>query len=327
MGAKITVVVPAFNIEHEIERCLNSILAQTYANLEVIVVNDGSRDNTAEVIDRVAQRDSRVRAIHKENGGVTSARLRGAEEASGQWISFVDGDDELEPDMYERLLRNAETYGAQISHCGYQMIFPNGRVDYYYNTGCLAQQDKTTALKELLSGERIEPGLCNKLFHKTLFHSLLHGDAVPSDIRINEDLLMNYRLFSAAEQTVYEDFCPYHYILRKGSAATDRKKWHVTDPVRVRELICDDLRDNAQLYPLAFSNYLYMLIHAASQTKWPDVSRASKKRLRAEFRQRPDGLSGKRILMAFGAAYALPLYRFVWRCYDKVTGVSKKYDI
>lgn len=247
----ISIIVPVFNLENELPRCLDSILAQSYQSIEVIVVDDGSSDNSADVMRQYAEKDSRIKPVFQENGGVTSARLHGVREASGQWIGFVDGDDKIESDMYERLLRNAAEYHADISHCGYQMCFDNGRIHYFHNTGLLVQQDKITALKELLSGSRIEPGLWNKLFHKTLFHSLLHGEAVPLNIKINEDLLMNYRLFSAAEQTVFEDWCPYHYIVRSASASRAKLNPHkIYDPIKVKEIIRQDspveLHDAAQ---------------------------------------------------------------------------------
>ena len=118
MNNIISVIVPAFNIEAYLPRCLESILSQTYNHLEIVVVNDGSRDNTADVIDSYAARDSRIKAIHKENGGVTSARLRGIEESTGDWIAFVDGDDYIEPEMFEKLLATAVSHNADISHCG-----------------------------------------------------------------------------------------------------------------------------------------------------------------------------------------------------------------
>ena len=94
---------------------------------------------------------------------------------------------------------------------------------------------------------------------------------MPTDIKINEDLLMNYFLFKEAKQTVYEDFCPYHYILRKGSAATSKKRYHVTDPLRVRDMIRKDLHGDTQLYPVAYSRYVYTLITAAVQKQWPEA--------------------------------------------------------
>ena len=96
MQSKISIIIPAYNMENYLGRTLDSVLAQTNKNLEIIVVNDGSRDNTAKVIEDYAKRDSRIRGIHKENGGVTSARLRGIREAPGEWFGFVDGDEVLE---------------------------------------------------------------------------------------------------------------------------------------------------------------------------------------------------------------------------------------
>ena len=117
-----------------IGRCLDSILAQTHKRIEIIIVDDGSTDGTGIIIDQYASIDQRIIPIHKENGGVTSARIDGIKKASGEYLGFVDGDDYIEPEMFEKLLDNAIKYDADISHCGYQMVFP-GRVEYYYNTG------------------------------------------------------------------------------------------------------------------------------------------------------------------------------------------------
>ena len=130
MNNKISIIIPAYNIEKYLSATLDSVLVQTYKNIEVIVVDDGSQDRTAAVIDDYAKRDSRIIAIHKENGGVTSARLRGLAESTGEWIGFVDGDDLVEPQMFARLLDNALANNADIAHCGYQMVFPDGHVDY-----------------------------------------------------------------------------------------------------------------------------------------------------------------------------------------------------
>ena len=237
---KISVIVPVYNIENYIEKTVESIRNQTYQNLEIILVDDGSTDNSGAVIDCIKEKDNRVKVIHQANGGVTSARVAGIKEATGEWIGFVDGDDYIEPDMYERLLENALKYNAQISHCGYQMVFPS-RVDYYYNTGRLVQQDKLTGLYDLLDGSFIEPGLCNKLYKRSLLHSLFHSGVMDLSIKINEDLLMNYYLFKQAGSAIYEDVCLYHYIKREGSASAAKlNEHHIWDPVKVKEIILKD---------------------------------------------------------------------------------------
>lgn len=235
----ISIIVPAYNVEVYVGKAIKSILNQTYSELEVIIVNDGSTDGTGKVINQYAlQYPKKIRAIHTENKGVTAARLTGVVASKGEWIGFVDADDEIEPDMYEVLVTNALKYRADISHCGYQMIFSDGRVNYFHNTGCLVKQDRTTGLKDLLDGSLVEPGLWNKLFRKTLFHSLLHQRKMNTDIKINEDLLMNYILFSQANLSVFEDICKYHYIVREGSATrTNMNEHRIYDPIRVKQHI------------------------------------------------------------------------------------------
>ena len=183
MEKLVSVIIPAYNIEKYISRCLDSIIAQTYNNLEIIVVDDGSKDQTAEILDDYQKRDSRIIVIHKENGGVSSARNQGLDIAKGDYIGFVDGDDLIKPNMYEVLVKLLEEENADIAHCGYQMVFPD-RVDYYYNTGRRKIQTTQEGLKDLLSGKMIEPALYNKLYRKQLFNNIL----LDEKIRMNEDL-------------------------------------------------------------------------------------------------------------------------------------------
>ena len=268
MANRISVIVPVYNVAAELPRCLDSILAQTYPDIEIVTVDDGSPDNSGLILDQYAEKYPNVRVIHKENGGVTSARLRGIQEASGEWIGFVDGDDEIEPDMYERLLKNAREYNAQISHCGYQMCFADGRVHYFYNSGVVREQDSFTAIRDLLEGTLVEPGLCNKLYHRSLFRNL----DMPLDIRINEDLLMNYYLFKAASKAVFDDWCPYHYIVRYGSASRSQMNEHrIYDPIRVKKIIlekctAENLIDVQKAY-IATCVYTYCGLLTSKNTK------------------------------------------------------------
>ena len=330
MNTKISVIVPAYNIENYLARTLDSILAQTYTNIEIVVVNDGSKDGTAAIIDRYAVRDSRVKAIHKENGGVTSARLRGVAEATGEWIGFVDGDDDIAPDMYAKLMENAMAYGADISHCGYQMVFPGGKVDYYYNTGRIVEQDNTKGMWDLIEGGFVEPALWNKLYRRELFEGL--SDWMDTSIRINEDLLMNFYLFRQAKKSVFEDICPYRYILRPGSAATSKLNEHkLRDPMKVTRILLKEAPK--AVMPAVYCKWVRMLIGGATMSfgEQKDLIAPYRKETRKELRShlveilRNRGWKLK--IMALWAAVWPWSYGFVHMLYLKITGLDKKYSL
>lgn len=334
MGDLISVIVPVYNIAEYLSRSIGSILNQTYANIEVIAVDDGSRDDSLSVLRELSARDSRLHVIHQGNGGVTRARLTGIQAASGDWIGFVDGDDEIEPDMYEHLLKNAKQYGADISQCGYQMVFPS-RVDYYYNTNRLIQQDKRSSLKDLIEGTFIEPGLCNKLFHKTLFHSLLHSETMDKSIKNFEDLLMNYYLFRESKFSIYEDFCPYHYMIRSGSAATAKINEHkLRDPLLVLRIIEKETIGDAVLQKAVKGRIAGILIGQATMNLNGQATLISPYRIRARKELRrmlPELLCGKYSprtkLLSIWAGIWPWSYAQVHAFYAKMRGTDKKYIV
>ena len=278
-------------------------------------------------------KDSRVIVLHKTNGGVTSARLAGIKIATGDYIAFVDGDDYIEPDMYEKLLANALKYDADISHCGYQMVFPD-RVNYYYNTGKTVVQNKSAGLKDLISGEFIEPGLCNKLYRKKLFDKLIDENNIPADIRINEDLLMNYWLFKQSDLSVYEDFCPYHYIARKGSASKATiNRYKLWNPLQVADIILSDA--SSDIEPVAYRKLIRILINGASVDikENPQLIKPYRTETRKELRHRlAEIIVGKKCglklkIMAVWVAVWPASYGWVHTLYLKITGLDKRYDM
>ena len=329
----ISIIVPAYNIAPYIERCLDSIIAQTYKNIEIIVVNDGSTDDTAAIIYKYATHDKRIIPVHKLNGGVSSARFAGIEIARGDYIGFVDGDDYIEPQMYEHLLENATKYNTDISHCGYKMVFPD-RINYFYNTNKLVLQDKTKGLEDLISGKYIEPGLCNKLYKKELFADLLNNKLISEDIKINEDLLMNYWLFKAADISVYEDFCPYHYIARKGSASKAAiNKYKLWNPLQVAKIILSDV--SSEIEPVAYRKLIRILINGATVgiRENPQLIKPYRAEIRKELRNKlveiitGDKCGLKLKIMALWAAVWPASYGWVHTLYLKITGLDKKYII
>ena len=318
MADRISVIVPVYNVAADLPRCLDSIIAQTYPHIEIIAVDDGSPDDSGKILDHYAGNYPNVRVIHKENGGVTSARLCGIQEATGEWVGFVDGDDEIEPDMYERLLNNALKYHADVSHCGYKMLFPDGRINCFHNTGQLLQQDSIAAIKALLDGTLVEPGLWNKLFHRSVFYSMLQDNIMDTSIKINEDLLMNYYLFSQAKNTVFEDLCLYRYIVRQDSASRQKLNTHkIYDPIKVKAQILEHVSDG--LKEQAWQAYLRTCISVynsiiMSEQKAFETERQNVRRMIIENRRFAPLLTRKQriqvAIIRFAPFLYKPLYRF-----------------
>lgn len=329
MEPLISVIIPAYNIESYIERSLESVCRQTYKNLEIIVVDDGSSDQTGELIDKMAGMDSRIIPIHKQNAGVSAARNTGLDRACGDYIGFIDGDDTVEPDMYELLLKNARKYQADISHCGYQMVFPD-RVDYYYNTGEVRVQDNAGGVFDLIKADRVEPGLWNKLYKREVI-----GDSrLDGTIRINEDLLFNYYLFKKSKKAVFEDVPKYHYMIRENSASTSNiNRNKLEDPLLVVGRIMQ--QETGELYNLLEKRYLYLLekVSAAKGLKHKEGLAEFQKEKRIELKeilQNKDltGCYSGKELFQMKLALASPFaYRIMHGAYAALKGSRNKYKV
>lgn len=333
-GNKISIIVPAYNVENYIEKAVKSICNQSYRNLEIILVDDGSKDRTPDILDNLVKTDDRIKIIHKENGGVTSARLSGVKDATGDWIGFMDGDDYIEPQMYEMLLNNALKHGADISHCGYQMVFPS-RVDFYYGTGRIVKQDHKTAIKDLLEGTFVEPGLCNKLFQKSLLQSFLEEEKMDFTIKNNEDLLMNFYLFSQAGASIFDDRCPYHYMVRKGSAATGNINHNkLQDPLKVLKILEHETQNDAELNLIVGKRIISQLINLSTMClrDKKNLIKPCRDAARKELRQRfgkvwSQEYSLKQKVMTAWVIVCPWSYRITHTLYAKITGIDRKYEV
>ena len=217
MSPLVSIIIPVYNTGEFLEECLNSVRSQTLRDIEIICVNDGSTDNSSEILAAFAAKDERIRVIDRPNGGELAARNSGIHAATGQWLGFIDSDDKAAPDMFERLLANGENYQADISHCGLMYFYPDGRTVPHYGTGTLKQQDHDTGLLDLLSGSQVEPSMCCKLYRRELFEDFDISDRILS----NGDLYCNFTLFQKAHNAVYEDFCGYLYRQRHYSDITN----------------------------------------------------------------------------------------------------------
>ena len=173
----VSIIVPVYNVEKYLERCVNSIIHQTYTNLEIILVDDGPLDNSGTMCDNFKKFDNRINVIHKENGGLSSARLAGFNYASGKYISFVDSDDFIEPGMIAELVQSIELHHAELAVCAYNTIFSDKVSPFYlpYNSDVLMGREIITDyyIKPLFGaggeGDINIPGFtCIRLYHKEL---------------------------------------------------------------------------------------------------------------------------------------------------------------
>lgn len=212
----ISVIVPVYNVEEYLRECIESIIIQIYSNLEIILVDDGSTDNSGIICDEYAEIDYRIRVIHKQNGGLSSARNIGIQSASGEYIGFVDSDDIIDQDMFSEMISAAKNYNADIVICGIQ-YFKESVLD---TLPCVHSSHVVAASGNKRFEFIIDPNgmgdfAVNKIYRKNLF---LSGILFPED-HIFEDIFTSYKLFSKAKKVVCLNEDYYYYRLRSGSVS------------------------------------------------------------------------------------------------------------
>ena len=254
----ISVIVPVYKAEPYLEKCVSSIRNQTYGNLEIILVNDGSPDNCGRMCDAFAQEDPRIRVFHKENGGQSSARNLGLDHMQGEYVAFVDSDDWIEPDLYQRLYALMTQYNAQIACCGIQMDYPDGKIAYfnpnYPQDNQIFACDTMDGLRETMVNTRITYSPCDKLYHKSIFRDLRMTVG-----KIYEDMEILPKCVERADRIVYDPTPCYHYRMTESS--TIRGKFN---PRRMAEadVALEKAEDYRLRYPALYDQALgcYMAI-------------------------------------------------------------------
>lgn len=234
---KISVIVPIYKVENYLDRCVNSIRNQTYDNLEIILVDDGSPDRCGEMCDAYAKEDNRIKVIHKENGGLSDARNKGIEAATGEYLAFVDSDDWLDLDMMELLYKMVKKHRADIAECSWRNIYKDCVIE---ETKCTAEQivgANVVALEGMLDWKYFKPIACNKLYHKSVI-----GDVRFPKGKLHEDEFTVYKYVYAAQKIVYIDVSRYNY---------DRSR---TDSITGSEfkeqnlVVCDAFRERVDFF-------------------------------------------------------------------------------
>lgn len=260
----VSIIIPVYNVEPYIRRCVYSVINQTYNNLEIILVNDGSNDNSPQICDELAKIDKRIIVIHKKNGGLSDARNAGLDICRGEFISFIDSDDWVNENFIKTLLSQALKLNADI------IIGENIRTDGIIPVFTQAPQTKLYSAKEallhLFSQNHVAFVIsCGKLYKRNLFSSLRFPIG-----KYHEDEFTTYILFYKSKKIVYTTEILYYYYQRAGSIVSTRHPWDVLEYLEQRYLFFKEKQERdllPYLLPPLCWQFLCAYWHESHQSK------------------------------------------------------------
>ena len=225
----ISIIVPVYNVEQYLEKCVDSIINQTYKNLEIILVDDGATDSSGKLCDELAKIDNRIKVYHKENGGLSDARNYGVERATGEYIGFVDSDDYIDAEMYEKLYEAIKKENVDVAECNLKIIYPEREELFteqnYYNV-CTKQE----YLEEYLKIEKIFGSVWTKLISRKIAKELLFPKG-----KLYEDTYYAYDLINVANSFVLIDSPSYNYLMRENSITNSKFNPRIFDLIEIVE--------------------------------------------------------------------------------------------
>lgn len=220
--ALISIIVPVYKVEKYIHKCISSIINQTYSNIEIILVDDGSPDNCAKICDEYALKDKRIKVIHQKNMGLSEARNRGIEISKGEYIGFVDSDDYIEPTMFQDLYNAIIDNDADISICNFYVISNKRKVAK--NNFKRRNFNKIEALKGVLLDKDIQSYAWNKLYKRELFENIKYPIG-----KKYEDIGTTFYLFEKSNKIAYIEKPEYNYLNREDSIVFNYNEQTIMD--------------------------------------------------------------------------------------------------
>ena len=318
---KISVIVPVYNSEAYLENCLNSIIQQTYQNLEIILVNDGSTDGSAAICQRYKIQDPRVKVYHKSNGGVGSSRNRALEAVTGDYILFVDNDDWLELDHIESLYHLLKKADADIAIGGHRVIYDSGKIiEKETHENSVLEPKKV--LERILYDDGIDLSAWGKLYKRYLFNDIKFPKG-----RLFEDSATTYMLVDKANKIAINSISKYNYIIRKNSISnakfSPKKMDLITSTREMSEYVKNKYPD---LKNAANRRLMYAYLSTLSQlAKCKEKNPKEEKEMTDYIKTHGNEiLKDKRVPKRdkFGIIslkFGFGFYKFIWRLYLKIT--------
>lgn len=257
MSELISIIVPVFKVEKYLKRCVESIRNQTYPDIEIILVDDGSPDACPQICDQYAQEDTRIKVIHKSNGGLSDARNCGIDAARGKYIGFVDSDDYIHPEMYMQLWKNIKENMADIAVCGVEKVYSDDAPVFRQEKGNLKIYDGRQAIENIFDASLYLQSVVswNKLYKKEIFENVRFPIG-----KIHEDEFTTYVLFYKCDKVVYNTGIYYYYYQRTDSIMGVRKMVFSSDGLEAYEQMMDFLEKKKESYLLQLAKYRYLCL-------------------------------------------------------------------
>ena len=212
MNPLISVIVPIYNVEKYLVRCVDSIVNQTYKNLEIILVDDGSPDRCPQMCDDYAEKDSRIKVVHEKNGGLSDARNAGMAVATGEYISFIDSDDYVSDDFFECLLDVMNKENSDIAECSVVKLYEDNRFDEFSDDLSVKTYDTQDAMSALIAENPFHQHVWNKLYKTELIKDIPYAVG-----KLNEDEFWTYQVFGRANKVSKLNKTMYYYFQRNSS--------------------------------------------------------------------------------------------------------------
>ena len=315
----VSIIVPIYNVEKYLQRCIDSLFAQTYVNIEIVLVDDGSADRSLSICKKNAQQDERVRVFSKTNGGVADTRNFGVSVARGQWISFVDPDDYVDPDYIEYLYGILVKSNATMSICQHRNVYKNGKIQTNLYEGP-AVLDSHTAVKRLLYDDQIDTSVWAKLYPAWVFKKIHFPKG-----RLFEDIAATYKTFLASDSIAVGSEAKYSYPFRYNSIVNDQFSLHKLDLIDMTEqMACEVKKVYPDLQIASQRRVLYAYISTLNQMQNVDGYQEIREQLISKIKElrkpvledHKAPIRDKVAICLIGFSY--PIYRKAWKIYLKI---------
>lgn len=318
----VSVLVPAYNVEPFLKQCLDSIVNQTYRNLQVVVVDDGSTDDTWTIAQSFAENYCFVEALHQENKGVTLARKLLLSQVRGTYVLFVDGDDWIEIDMIERMLNLTTKSGADVTVCGNIRETPWGTTNMPFVSDYMNVEGKEKVIECLLHHKELNGSLCNKLVHSSFYKNISFN----KDIWYGEDCIILWQALNNGVMKIsFMPDCLYHYRMNSESITNVAFNYKKMSGHQMWKMICQQTKD---IWPkslcIAMGTFVQqdiMLLYYAAKADYKSDTLLSeiKKNVRENIHyMRKAGISNpRRLLLGYSLSYAYPIASYFVRLFIK----------